>query len=113
MKEEEKLILVIGEKPSVVPNEFSIIEMYYRKKDKSLEYYGTVNSMFNFNHVSFLNVPGDPRYYFEEGHSANGFKFRCELKVVGSKKGLYRLIGGYATKIATFTPICELKNKKK
>ena len=37
--ENNKLIIVIGEKPTNVPEEFSTIEMYYRTKDNSLEYY--------------------------------------------------------------------------
>ena len=112
--ENNKLIIVIGEKPTNVPKEFSTIEMYYRKKDKSLEYYGTINSMFNFNYVSpFLCIKEDPRYFLEEGHTENGCRFRCVLKPVGKSKGLYRLIGGDPHKVDSFEPTTELKLKRK
>lgn len=112
--EEDKLILVVGEKPTNIPKSFSTIEMYYRKKDKSLEYYGTINSMFNFDYVSpFFCISSDPRYYLEEGHTENGCRFRCQLKPVGNNKGLYRIIGGTSHKVATFEATTEIKQLKK
>lgn len=112
--ENNKLILIIGEKPTNVPEVFSTIEMYYRKKDKSLEYYGTLNSMFNFDYVSpFFCISSDPRYYLEEGHTENGCRFRCQLKPVGNNKGLYRIIGGTSHKVATFEATTEIKPKRK
>ena len=109
-----KLELVIGEIPVNIPNEFSTIEMYYRKDDNSLEYYGTINSMFNFNYISpVLFMSEDPRYYLEEGHTENGCKFNCILKATGKNKGLYRLINGTPYLSDKFDSTTELKLKRK
>lgn len=112
--ENNKLIIVIGEKPTNVPKEFSTIEIYYRTKNNTLEYYDTINTMYNYNYVeSFFDIPEDPRYFLEEGHTDNGCTFRCVLKPLGTYKGLYRLIGGTPYKIRAIKPATEYEFKRK
>ncbi len=104
----EKLILTVGDKVSNVPEKFSSIEMFIHDGD-SLNYYGTLNTIYNFDYVSFIDIPGDPRYYLEERENEIGNKIRCELKPLGEDRGLYQVIHGHRHLVAKFETTLDKK----
>lgn len=110
------LHLVIGEDiPSNVPDEFHTVKLYARDKDNTLNLYADISLPYLINHSEFLDIKDDPRYFFKEGYDSETkvCKYICEIKPLGTMKGVYRILNGQPIKIGDIEPLCELKNNVK
>lgn len=108
------LHLIVGEDiPANIPTQFHTVKLYIRDKDNKLNLYADISLPYLINHSEFLDIKGDPRYFFEEGHDTQTkiCKYRCEIKPFGEMKGVYRILNGKRVKIMTIEPLCELDNK--
>lgn len=110
------LHLVVGEDiPTNAPDEFHIVKLYVRDKDDNLNLYADISLPYLINHSEFLDIKDDPRYFFKEGYNSQtkGCKYICEIKPLGTMKGVYRILNGQSIKIGDIEPLCELKNNVK
>lgn len=110
------LHLVIGENiPDDAPNEFHTVKLYIRDKDNNLNLYADISLPYLINHSEFLDIEGDPRYFFKEEYDpqTQGCKYICEIKPFGNIKGVYRILNGQSIKIMSIEPLCELENNVK
>lgn len=108
--------LVIGEDiPENVPEEFHILKLYVRDKNDKLQLYADISLPYLINHSEFLNIEGDPRYYFKQGYDpqTGGCQYFCEVKPCGEKKGVYRILNGDSFKIISIDPLCEFPTDTK
>lgn len=111
--EEYILHLVIGEDiPSNVPTKFDTIKLYIRDKSENLNLYAVVSLPYLINHVEFLDIEDNPRYFFKEGYDpeTKGCKYICEIRPFGTIKGVYRILNGQSIKIKNIEPLYELEN---
>jgi len=107
------LHLVVGEDiPANVPNEFHIVKLYIRDKEGNLNLYADISLPYSINHSEFLDIKDDPRYFFKEEYDpeTKGCKYMCEIKPLGTMKGVYRILDGEYIKIGPIEPLCELEN---
>ena len=119
--EYKELNLVIGEAiPDDAPSLFHTIILYQRDENGELKLYSKVELPYMINYSEFLDITGDPRYFFEEGHDEQHYscKYRCMLKPLGERAGVYRLMGTYPMKIRPInrieeTPIKKLETNKR
>ena len=113
MEKENVLHLVIGEEVSCnIIEEFSAVKLYVYDKDGSLKLYANFSLPYFINHIEFLDIENDPRYFFYEGYDlqSDSFKYRCEIKPFGPMNGIYRIIDGRKIKIGNIEPLCEFDN---
>ena len=113
MENDNILRLVIGENvPRNILNEFDIVKFYLRNIDGNLSLYADISLPYLINHVEFLDIKDDPRYYFYEGYDSQtkGCKYICEVKPYGMMKGIYRILNGERIKIGNIEPLFELEN---
>ena len=70
---------------------------------------------YTFNYAEFLDIEGDPRYYFKEGYNPKykTCKYTCELKPLGVKKGAYRILNGNYIKICDIDNLFEVEEISK
>lgn len=109
------LHLIIGEDiPTNIPDKFNVIKLYICDNNNNLSLYADISLPYLINHLEFLNIKGDPRYFFEEGFDPQTqiCRYRCEIKPLGKMKGVYRILNGQRSKIMTIKPLCELDNKE-
>ena len=110
------LHLVVGEDiPDNVPNEFHIVKLYIRDKEGNLNLYADISLPYSINHSEFLDIKDDPRYFFKEEYvpETKGCKYMCEIKPLGTMKGVYRILNGQSIKIGDIEPLCEIENNVK
>ena len=110
------LHLVVGEDiPANVPNEFHIVKLYIRDKEGNLNLYADISLPYSINHSEFLDIKDDPRYFFKEEYDpeTKGCKYMCEIKPLGTMKGVYRILNGQSIKIGDIEPLCKLENNVK
>jgi len=110
------LHLVVGEDiPDNIPDEFHTIKLYVRDKNNNLKLYAVLPLPYLINYSEFLDIEGDPRYFFKEEYDqeTKGCKYFCEVKPLGNLKGVYRILNGQSIKIADIEPLCELENSIK
>jgi len=114
--EEYTLHLVVGNDiPANAPDEFHIVKLYIRDKDNNLKLYADISLPYLINCSKFLDIKDDPRYFFKEGYDpeTKGCKYICEIKPLGTMKGVYRILNGQPIKIGDIEPLCELENNVK
>lgn len=110
------LHLVVGEDiPANAPDEFHTVKLYARDKEGNLNLYADISLPYLINHSEFLDIKDDPRYFFKEEYDpeTKGCKYMCEIKPLGTMKGVYRILNGQSIKIRDIEPLCELKNNVK
>jgi len=110
------LHLVVGEDiPVNAPNEFHMVKLYIRDKDNNLNLYADISLPYLINHSEFLDIEDDPRYFFKEGYDSEtkGCKYICEIKPLGTMKGVYRILNGQPIKIRDIEPLCEIETNVK
>lgn len=111
-QEKFKLHLIVGEDiPENSPEEFSMIVLYVRDKEDNLNLYADISLPYLINHSEFLNIDGDPRYFFQEKYESETkiSRYTCEVKPFGSMKGIYRILNGQRIKIQSIEPLCEVE----
>ena len=111
-----ELALIIGEDiPSNAPGEFNAIKLFVRDESGNLNLYEDITLPYLINYSKFLDIDGDPRYFFYEDYDfeTKGCKYICEIKPFGNMKGVYRIINGMPIKIMSIEPLCEVKNTDK
>lgn len=111
-----ELILVIGDDiPSNAPKEFNTVKMYVSGENGNLNLYADISLPYLINYSKFLNIEGDPRYFFYEDYDfeTNGCRHICEIKPFGDMKGVYRILNGMPIKIKDIIPLYEVKNANK
>ena len=89
------LHLVVGEDiPTNAPDEFHTVKLYVRDKDDNLNLYADISLPYLINHSEFLDIKDDPRYFFKEGYDPETkcCKYICEIKPLGTMKGVYRIL---------------------
>lgn len=114
--EDYVLHLVVGEDiPANAPNEFNIVKLYIRDKDGKLNLYANISLPYSINHSEFLDIKDDPRYFLKEEYNpeTKGCKYMCEIKPLGTMKGVYRILNGQLIKISDIEPLFELENNVK
>lgn len=110
------LHLVIGEDiPTNVPNEFNIVKLYVRDENDNLNLYADISLPYLINHLEFLNIENDPRYYLYEGYDLETkcHTYMVEIKPFGQKKGVYRILNGQSIKVWDIDPKFEFENNGK
>jgi len=110
------LHLVVGEDiPANAPNEFHTVKLYLRDKDGNLNLYANISLPYLINHSEFLDIKDDPRYFFKEEYDpeTKGCKYMCEIKPLGTMKGVYRILNGRSIKIRDIEPLFNLENNVK
>jgi len=110
------LHLVVGEDiPTNAPDEFHKVKLYVRDKDDNLNLYADISLPYLINHSEFLNIKDDPRYFFKEEYEleTKGCKYMCEIKPLGTMKGVYRILNGHSIKIGDIESLCEIENNAK
>ena len=113
VNEDYILYLVIGEDiPNDVPDEFHVIKLYMRDKNGNLNLYADISLPYLINHSEFLDIKDDPRYFLKEGYDpqTEGCRYICEIKPLGSMKGVYRILNGQSIKIMSIEPLCKLED---
>ena len=113
--EYEELNLIIGEElPKDGPVLFSTIYLYLRDENGEPKLYSIVELPYLINHSEFMDITGDPRYFFEEDHDElhHSCRYRCMLKPLGDRAGVYRLMGDYPKKIRPINPIEEAQTEE-
>ena len=114
--EDYTLHLVVGEDiPANVPNEFHIVKLYIRDKEGNLNLYADISLPYLINNSEFLDFEDDPRYFFKEGYEPETkcCKYICQIKPLGTMKGVYRIFNGQPIKIRDIEPLCEIENNVK
>ena len=107
------LHLVVGEDiPTNAPDEFHKVKLYVRDKDDNLNLYADISLPYLINHSEFLDIKDDPRYFLKEGYDpqTEGCRYICEIKPLGSMKGVYRILNGQSIKIMPIEPLCKLED---
>ena len=110
------LHLVVGEDISTnAPDEFHTVKLYVRDKDDNLNLYADISLPYLINHSEFLDIKDDPRYFFKEEYDpeTKGCKYTCEIKPLGTMKGVYRILNGQSIKIGDIEPLYEIENNVK
>jgi len=110
------LHLVVGEDiPTNAPDEFHKVKLYVRDKDDNLNLYADISLPYLINHSEFLDIKDDPRYFFKEEYDpeTKGSKYMCEIKPLGTMKGVYRILNGQSIKIGDIEPLCEIGSNVK
>ena len=110
------LHLVVGEDiPTNAPDEFHKVKLYVRGKDDNLNLYADISLPYLINHSEFLDIKDDPRYFFKEEYDpeTEGCKYMCEIKPLGTMKGVYRILNGQPIKIRDIEPLCEIETNVK
>lgn len=118
MKKElyNELVLVIGEDiPANAPEQFNTVKMYVRDKNGNINLYANISLPYLINYSKFLDIEGDPRYFFYEDYDfeTNGCRYICEIKPFGDLKGIYRILNGMTIKIKDINPLYEDKTDNK
>ena len=114
--DDSKLHLVVGEDiPLDAPEEFNKISLYVRDEEDNLNLYADISLPYLINHSEFLDIENDPRYFFKEGYNpeTKSCKYICEIKPLGTMKGIYRILNGQSIKIGDIEPLYELENNTK
>ena len=91
---ENEINIVIGETVTVT-NESNTINLFI-KNNNEIKHYSTVKVPYLINHVDFLDIPDDPRYFLYEGYEkeTQGCRYIIMLKPFGKLKGVYRILNG-------------------
>lgn len=113
LSEDHTLHLIIGEDiPMNAPDEFHTVKLYVKDKDDNLNLYADIFLPYLINHSEFLDIEDDPRYFFKEGYDPETkvCKYICEIKPLGTMKGVYRILNGQPIKIGDIEPLYELEN---
>ena len=86
--------IIIGEKVTIT-KESNTINLYIKNND-NIEHYASIKLPYSINHVDFLDIPEDPRYFLYEGYEKEnqGCRYRLMLKPLGNLKGVYRILNG-------------------
>lgn len=93
----EEIDIIIGE-TITIDNESNIINLYIKNKNEN-ELYATIKIPYLINHIEFLDIYEDPRYFLYEGYDkeTKGCRYILMLKPFGNLKGLYRILNGKIT----------------
>ena len=116
MSEQNVLHLVVGEDiPANTPDKFHIVKLYVRDKNNNLNLYADIFLPYLINHSEFLDIKDDPRYFFKEGYDSQTkvCRYICEIKPLGTLKGVYRILNGQPIKIGDIEPLCKIENNVK
>ena len=91
---ENVIKIIIGENVEVT-NETNRIDLYI-KNNNDIELYSSLKLPYLINHVEFLDIKDDPRYFLHEGYEkdTHGCRYRLMLKPFGDLKGVYRILNG-------------------
>ena len=91
---ENVIKIIIGENVEV-SNETNRIDLYV-KNNNDIELYSSLKLPYLINHVEFLDIKDDPRYFLHEGYEkeTKGCRYRLMLKPYGNLKGVYRILNG-------------------
>lgn len=108
--EYKELNLIIGEGiPEDVPALFNTILLYLKDENGEPKLYSKFVLPYLINYSEFMDIPGDPRYFFYEGYDKqyNSCRYRCMVQPLGESAGIYRIMNDGPKKIRPITPIVE------
>ena len=114
--EDYTLHLIVGEDiPTNASNKFHKVKLYVRDMDDNLNLYADISLPYLINHSEFLDIEDDPRYFFKEGYDSEtkSCKYICEIKPLGTMKGVYRILNGQPIKIRDIESLYKLENNEK
>lgn len=114
--EDYTLHLIVGEYiPTNALDEFYKIKLYVRNKDNNLNLYADISLPYLINHSEFLDIENDPRYFFKEEYDSKTkcCKYIYEIKQLGTKKGIYRILNGQSIKIKNIEQLYKIENNVK
>lgn len=108
--EYKELNLIIGEAiPEDAPDLFNIVLLYLRGENGELKLYSRIELPYLINYSEFMDITGDSRYFLYEGYDKQHHfcKYRCMIKPLGERAGVYRLMGVNPMKIRSINQIEE------
>jgi hypothetical protein len=109
------LNIIIGEDiQDKVSSTFNTIKIYVKDDNINSNLYAYISIPYIINHVEFLDIEDDPRYYLYEGYDfeTKGYKHMVEIKPLGERKGVYRILNGQNIKVCDINPIFEVEQNK-